>query len=133
MCFCMTSITTFAAETENEPQVASDGIDYACLLVPAGTTKGVFEIEKTFSGTGHITFKARSSNTSQFVNMCLSPYSSITMGASMSITGWVSVHTTDTDYYPINTVSGSGKYYVHFEFTSGENPYGVFLMCWIYK
>lgn len=133
MCFCMTSVTAFAAEVEHEPQVVSDGMDYACLWVPAGTTKGVFEIEKTFSETGHITFKARSSNTSRFVNMCLTRHSSTTMGASMSITGWVSVDTDDTDHYPANVVEGTGKYYVQFEFPASGNPNGVFLMCWIYR
>lgn len=143
MCLGMMSISAFAAETtkENETVVLFENRDdtdimpysndYDSVWVPAGTTKGVFSIKKTFKGVGHITFKARSDNSSGSVNMCLSPYSSIDMGDTMGITTYVKVPTNDTEVKPEETVETEKTWYVHYEFKDG-NPKGTFLMCWIY-
>lgn len=85
----------------------------------------------SIKGVGHITFKARSDNSSGSVNMCLSPYSSIDMGDTMGITTYVKVPTNDTEVKPEETVETEKTWYVHYEFKDG-NPKGTFLMCWIY-
>ncbi len=135
LCLSLCNVTVFAAEDVNNVSnsaenvaVAADVIDYSSAWVPAGVTEGSFRIEKTFSGTGRITFKARSDNSSTRPRMCLSMFN---MGATMSLTGWIDVPATDTDIYPTSTVDGKYNLYVHYEFPNG-NPNGTFLMCWIY-
>lgn len=117
-----------ASATEENVAIAPYSNNYNSVWVPAGVTSGSFRIEKTFNGTGNITFKARSDKTSTSVNMCLSMFNK---ESTMSITGWVTVPATDTDIRPTETCESQYNYYVHYKFPNG-NPNGTFLMCWIY-
>lgn len=139
MCLSMTSFTAFAAEEAPVMAVASADEaseimprtnDYASCWVPAGETSGYFTINKTFSGDGGVTFKARSDNTSVKVDMKVSKSNNPDNDFTIS-TGWVTVPANDTEKKPDDTVGSSGTFYVHYKINSG-NPNGTFLMCWIY-
>lgn len=134
LCLTLCNFTVFAAENTtpvDNSDVTVNATDYDSVWVPAGVTSGVFQIKKTFSSNGRVTFKARSTNTSKTVRMCVSQYASEDMGEQMNLTGVMTVPTNETEVKPTRTIAGTGNFYVHYSFPNG-NPDGTFLMCWIY-
>lgn len=111
----------------NEPVVADNPtMDYACEWVPAGETMGDYPITKTFAGTAHITFKARSDASATTVQMTLFRNSNLTDGVTTA-----TVRANDQDVHVTGTVDAMKNYYVSYQLIT-TNPEGVFLMTWFY-
>lgn len=111
----------------NEPVVADNPtMDYACQWVPAGEYNGSYTITKTFAGTAHITFKARSDASATSVQMSLFRNSALTDGVTTA-----TVTANDQDVHVVATVDAMKDYYVSYQLRT-TNPKGVFLMTWFY-
>lgn len=112
----------------SESQAKADGIspramDYAYAWVnPSDKQSGSFNIEKTFSGTGHVTFKVESSNGGAYAQMTLER-------GVLPISATVQASNPDGVEME-STVSGKGTSKI--QYLCYNNTDGMRLMCWIY-
>lgn len=114
----------------SDSQAQADGInstrsmDYAYAWVNATDNQyGSFDIDKTFSGTGHITMKVESSNGGAYAQMTLKKGSNYITTATP--------YASNPDGVVLNTtISTKGTYTI--EYLCYNNTSGMRLLCWIY-